>query len=397
MFRGLLAPAACGAALILGLLLASPERLQYREDVAPRGAGEQLLQRLDADFRRGTYPYISGDEASYFAMAERPFGDDYLVRRSPYCFRVLEPLLAHGLKGLGLDTATAFLVIGAVGLFAAGLAVASVLRGTGCSAGSAATGGALFMLTPAALVTLATPHVIDAGSWALMFWSWLQWRRGRPVASALLLVAAVLWRETAALLLLCMVFSTVRSARPKRDLALVALPVVAAILLTHLLIQPVQSFPIGLVVERVLDVRRAEFGDWDSAQRLLLEYTVHGLGILSLALVVRSPWRGRTPNDLAPLLLLPAAALLTLAAFNVSRLLVPAVLGVVVLAVAAIDRDPPGVRALSLSIVVAVTVALDFAYIRGGSSVSLVVLIAAALALTAALGRRIGARDEVRA
>jgi hypothetical protein len=172
--------------MLAGLLIALPLRVHYPDSVTSV-ARERAVRQRDQRFVRGSYPYLGDDEASYFAMAEHPLGHGYLERRSPFCYRLLEPMLAHLLTTLGLDAPRAFFLIGVVAWLLAGLAVGSLAGFLGARPLTAAAVGALFMMTPAALDGLVYPHIIDAGSWALMFWSWDRWLRGRTALAAPLL------------------------------------------------------------------------------------------------------------------------------------------------------------------------------------------------------------------
>ena len=152
----LLSSVPCMLALLFGLLIALPLRVHYPDNVTSV-ARERVVRQRDRGFVRGTYPYLGDDDASYFAMAEHPLGDGYLERRSPFCYRLLEPLLARVLTILGLDVSGAFLLIGVVGWLLAGLAVGSLAQFFGARPLTAAVVGAVFMMTPATLNVVVYP------------------------------------------------------------------------------------------------------------------------------------------------------------------------------------------------------------------------------------------------
>lgn len=356
----------CVLALVLGLLITLPIRVHY-PDSATSPARERVVRQRDVGFVRGTYPYLGDDEASYFAMAEHPIGHGYLERRSPFCYRLLEPLVAHVLLTLGLDATQAFLIIGVVALLLAGLAVGSVARFLGARPVTAAGASALFVLTPAALDGFVYPHIIDAGAWALMAWSWDRWLRGRTVVAAALLLAAVLWRETSALMLFCMVAQALRKPQARRGIALVVVSVIVGLVLPRLLVHPSQSFPLSLVIRRVLHSRRSDVTTLAGVARVVLAYTVDGLGFGALVLLAHRR-RRLQPSAGAALLLLPAGVAVSLAAFNVGRLLVPAALGILTLACPAFDDLDGRHRAVAFSVLAIVTAAYDVPYVHNRAS-----------------------------
>jgi hypothetical protein len=379
----------CMLALLFGLLVAQPLRVHY-PDNATSVARERVVRQRDRGFVRGTYPYLGDDDASYFAMAEHPLGDGYLERRSPFCFRLLEPLLARLLTILGLDAPAAFLLIGIVGWLLAGLAVVSLAQFFGARPLTAAAVGAVFMMTPATLDGLVYPHIIDAGAWALMFWSWDRWVRGRTTLAAVLLLAAVLWRETSALLLLCMLAQGMRNPRARRDIALVTGAVVAGLLLPRLLVNPSQSFPVTLVIHRVLHSRASDLATLAGVERVVLAYTVDGLGFAAFVLLAPRRARARQPVAAAALLL-PAGVVVSLAAFNVGRLLVPATLAILLWACPLFDSLDGRRRGLTLSVLAIVTAAYDIPYARNRASP---ILAAAAICLLAGVVRWPSAIDS---
>ena len=118
-----------------------------------------------------------------------------------------------------------------------------------------------------------------------MFWSWDRWVRGRTTLAAVLLLAAVLWRETSALILLCMLAQGIRSPRARRDMALVTGAVVAGLLLPRLLVNPSQSFPVTLVIRRVLHSRASDLTTFAGVERVVLAYAVDGLGFAGFVLL----------------------------------------------------------------------------------------------------------------
>jgi hypothetical protein len=364
-------------------------RTSYEPAQLTRPKSEDLVRQRDVGFIDGSYPYLGNDEASYAAMAERPLADDYLSRRAPFGFRLAEPTLVYVLGRFGLDRGQGFQLVGFVGLLCAGMAIGTILQAEGRSKPTAAAAAALFVMTPAALDGLIYPHIIDAGAWALMFWAWERWIKGHTRAAIALLVIAILWRETATIIALCMMVHGLRARRSRRSLFALGGTALIALALPHVLVQPSFTAPLGVLVDRVFDARGAAYDGWTGLGRFVLAYTVDGAGLAIIALVlIKRPVK----TSVWPLVwLIPAMLLVSLAAFNISRLLVPAALPVLVMMSERVDDLEPRARAAALSFLVVLTASYDLTYARAHPSVLIV-----ALGLFAVVVARIAIRDRER-
>jgi hypothetical protein len=101
----------------------------------------------------GQLPYPDGhfrygDHYRYIALARQPFGSgDRLAHQGPFCWRLLTPLLVHGLYvSLGMPILTGFWLVTVAGLLGATLALEWVLRSLGLPPGAVVAGGLAFVL-----------------------------------------------------------------------------------------------------------------------------------------------------------------------------------------------------------------------------------------------------------
>ncbi|HVU51029.1 MAG TPA: hypothetical protein VHL80_10110 [Polyangia bacterium] len=278
--------------------------------------------------------WVASDNVSYAAMAERPFSDDYLVRRSPYCYRVVAPLLASGLSRLGLGVCWSFWFLSLLSLAAAALGLVELGTTFGLTVGEGCFAALLFVSGAKTLNTFASV-LVDPGAWAAMFWAWTAWRRRALGAAFVLGCLSVAWRETSIFLMVPIAVDALRERDRRVGAAIVGAGTLAVVAALHALLPP-PSNRVSLhyiLVWAAMALRSAlrELRTW------LPEYAL-GLGVAAslLPVYVRS---ARSSRFLSAELYLLTLVLFAFP-FEIGRLMVPGGAIVAVLAVHALRAFP---------------------------------------------------------
>jgi len=293
---------------------------------------EAEIRAADDQVREGRALWTKLDEASYYAMTLAPFSDEYLVRRQPYAYRILAPLLAHLPVKAGLDFTVVYFAFASVGIALAGIFVGLLLLRLGFQVRVAVIGAVLFVLTTKVSNPLYAAAEIDPGCWALLFAAWYSLFAERSIRAALLVTLAVLWRETAILSLPAIALQAwVRPGiRTPRLAALVVLPI-CAFMAPRLFIESSNS----LNLSALLDWTRMQAGG--NPVSLATEY-LFGLGLATVLLPFGFGAARRA--GLWPMLLLLPTYMIASFPLEIGRLVVPASLASVVVAAYALDPLP---------------------------------------------------------
>lgn len=172
------------------------------------GQRTELVRKSDARFLTGSSTY-GNDEYSYVAMAEAPFSHDYLVRRSPFSYRVVVPSAVWVLTHMGLSIFGGFSVMALIGCLLACSSIYMILIDMGINKWVATWSSSMFMLLPPVLDTLVDPARVDPLAWGCMFFSWWAWRRSRYVLTCIALMIGILTHETAALIIPCILLDAI--------------------------------------------------------------------------------------------------------------------------------------------------------------------------------------------
>jgi hypothetical protein len=291
--------------------------------------------------------WVASDNDSYVAMAKRPFSDDYLVQRSPYCYRIAAPVLASELSRVGLDVCWSFwiLTVLCVALAALGVVELGTTWGLtiteGCLAATAFVSGAK-VLNSYMIV------LVDPGAWAATFWAWTAWRRRAIGATFVLACLGVAWRETSIFLMVPIAADALRQRDRRVGATVVGAGSLAVIAALHATL-PSPSNKVSLhyiLVWSPMAFRSALRG----LKSWLPEYaTGLGVAISMLPVYVR---RTRSSHFLSAELYLVALAILAFP-LEIGRLMIPGGGIAAILAIYSLRAFPPArARILAGSIIV---------------------------------------------
>ena len=280
---------------------------------------------------------LESDHYHYLAMARAPFGGDEEARTPPYCFRILTPLLVHGLTRIGLGTNAAFWLVTNLALVGFLLCLHRLLLARGLSLGRALLGVALAGLLPGAVRWYEYQYwMTDPLCLFLMTASLLLVEEGCDGALLPLSLLGVAARESYVLVFPWLLVRWARRdgiASAMASTARVALPSLALLVGIHLFVPSSPAPPLSAVMTDAIGFRWRHLLD-----NQLYLVTIGAFGVL-VPLLLSSPARvaaslRERPEDA---LLVAGAYASLLLGVNTDRLLAYALPAVLPLALATLD------------------------------------------------------------
>jgi len=375
------------SALLLTLAIFVLLATHLTQQPAPWGSGSpasktSLVRAHDKQFLAGKNVY-GDDEYSYASMAQSPGSGSYLNQRAPFSYRIAGPAIVWSIQFTGLSLIDRFFLLNGVGILVAVFALYWICLDMGVDPQRAAWSSALFLFLPPVLEILRAPVRVDGMAWGLMFLAWWAWRRDLLFPTIFLLTAAMLFRETAVLLIPCVWHDAYLRRRGNMAPAILTISACAVLLVTHLAIGPSSSsIPIIYYIGRVLR------NHWNLLRhgQALFDLTIFAGGLVICLFVVS--WRVFLDRRIVPLLwLAPSALLLVLVSFDLGRVVVSVALLTLPAASLAISqfRRPRVVMAATLLLSGAVGLARTTSLYESGGhlliAISVVTLIAVAILL----------------